>query len=320
MAAPEIVYVTCCDNGAFGLEHLVASGQRVSLVVTLAREVAERANVSGFCDVVPFCRRHRIRCEVLDRYVVEPRHVGAGTPDLLIVNGWNRLIAPEVIARFRYGGVGVHAGHPPIGLGRAPLPWNIIKGQRDLEVYLFRLTSQADDGDIVGRYPVEITVIDSVATLYEKVMWRAAVLIADAIEGFPGSIENAQPQDLHFAEHYGKREPKDGLIDFTKTCDQIHDFIRAQSRPYPGAFTYLDGRRWTIWKAAPFDTFSFRTEIRRPGEILLALPHGLVVATGSSPLWVHQAETAERQIVPSPLEEMRSHVGRRFAAPEKDAS
>lgn len=38
---------------------------------------------------------------------------------------------------------------------------------------------------------------------------------------------------------YGSmRTAEDGVIDWSRTADEIYNFIRAQSRPYPGAFTY----------------------------------------------------------------------------------
>jgi methionyl-tRNA formyltransferase len=30
----------------------------------------------------------------------------------------------------------------------------------------------------------------------------------------------------------------------------VYDFVRALTRPYPGAFSWLGGRRWLIWQSA----------------------------------------------------------------------
>jgi methionyl-tRNA formyltransferase len=46
-----------------------------------------------------------------------------------------------------------------------------------------------------------------------------------------------------------KRRPEDGLIDWNRPVSRIYNWIRALTRPYPGAFTYLDGRKITIWKS-----------------------------------------------------------------------
>ena len=36
-------------------------------------------------------------------------------------------------------------------------------------------------------------------------------------------------------------EPRDGVFDFTKPAKELHDFIRAQTEPYPGAFFWHNG-------------------------------------------------------------------------------
>ena len=33
-------------------------------------------------------------------------------------------------------------------------------------------------------------------------------------------------------------------------AQRIRNFIRAQTHPYPGAFTIIDGKKVTIWKAS----------------------------------------------------------------------
>ena len=40
---------------------------------------------------------------------------------------------------------------------------------------------------------------------------------------------------------YPQRSPEDGLIDLSWSKEEIFNFIRAQSSPYPGAFIELDG-------------------------------------------------------------------------------
>jgi methionyl-tRNA formyltransferase len=311
----QTTYVTSCENGHFGLRRLIASGVRPSQVVTIAPEVAVRNRVSGYADVRADCEAWGLDLTVLETYAMRATDVALARPDLLIVNGWNRLIDSSVIERFAQGGLGVHAGHPPIGLGRAPLPWNLIKGMRDIEVYVFRLTPRADDGDIVARQTVEITPRDDVRLLYEKVMLCGAHLLQAAVVAAESGELAGTPQNLQDAVYYDKRTPGDGLIDFSQPVEAVFDFIRAQTRPYPGAFTYLGTDKWTVWRAIPFDAFAYREVVRRPGEVVAALPSGLVVQTGTSPLWILEAASASGPIVPSDLDSLEAWVGARLGPP-----
>lgn len=310
----KILYVTAGANGLYGLRYLLQAGIAVAAVLTISDDVQKSARVSGFADVTDYCLSQKIPVITLGTYTVTPQCLKEQDYDLLVVNGWNRLISQDVLALFPRGGLGIHAGHPPIGLGRAPLPWNIIKGFRDIEVYVFRLTPRADDGDVCVVRTIEITAQDNAQTLYEKIMFWGARLFAETIQAMSAGTLSPNKQKAEFAEHYPKRTPDDGIIDFSRSVDEVFNFIRAQSAPYPGAFSFLEGRRCHVWKAIPFDGFAFRERIREPGLVVAALPSGLVVQTGSACIWLQSValENGE-QIVPGPLEHLEALVGKRFS-------
>lgn len=57
------------------------------------------------------------------------------------------------------------------------------------------------------------------------------------------------PQNKSKIEIYPQRNHSDGEIDLTKTSEDIYNFIRAQSSPYPGAFIKtIDGKKLIIEK------------------------------------------------------------------------
>ena len=56
-------------------------------------------------------------------------------------------------------------------------------------------------------------------------------------------------QDKSKIKIYPQRSPKDGLIDWSWEPARIKNFIRAQTKPYPGAFTIIEGKKVTIWDA-----------------------------------------------------------------------
>ena len=306
---PKLLYVTCAENGLYGLARLIEAGIDVAAVVTIAPDLATKYAVSGYVDVLPWCRAHGLRCvQLSDEYKIRVEDVQALDFDLLVVNGWNRLIPSEVFSRARFGALGIHAGHPPLGLGRAPLVWNIINGQSDIEVFVFRLTPNADDGDIMATQVVEITEHDDVKTLYEKVMDVGADLFLAAIRKLLAG-ESGQSQDRRFSTHYPKRTDADGLIDFTMSDRQICDFVRAQAPPYPGAFTYLGTEKWKVLRVQRYDRFLFRDQPRTPGRILRVLPSGVIVQTGAAPIWIRHAVVDGKDVDPLALSDI---AGRRF--------
>lgn len=72
------------------------------------------------------------------------------------------------------------------------------------------------------------------------------------LEALPAMLSGArrpQPQRHEDATFATQRMADDGVIDWRLPAQRVYDCIRAQTRPYPGAFTYLDGRRMTVWRA-----------------------------------------------------------------------
>jgi len=61
------------------------------------------------------------------------------------------------------------------------------------------------------------------------------------------------PQDHNAATQFPQRKPEDGLLDWSKSAEEIENFIRAQTKPYPGAFTFVQGKKVIIWDADVFE-------------------------------------------------------------------
>jgi len=49
--------------------------------------------------------------------------------------------------------------------------------------------------------------------------------------------------------YYKKRQPKDGELDFSWDDKKIYNYVRALTRPYPGAFFHYKGKTIIVWEA-----------------------------------------------------------------------
>jgi methionyl-tRNA formyltransferase len=90
------------------------------------------------------------------------------------------------------------------------------------------------------------------------------------------------PMDLKSGNYCGGRKPADGLIDWTKSAVQIYNLVRGVTHPYPGAFTFLDGRKVVIWEAWPVDGDG------KPGRVVTTAP--LLVGTGDGLLEIRSLQ------------------------------
>jgi methionyl-tRNA formyltransferase len=258
----RVVFVTHNELGLACLEELADLGADLRAVYTRPEreEIADQTDLAAFADGrdVPL---HRVESVNTDAVKTE---LNEYDPELLFVVGWSRLVDREVLEVPSVAALGMHPAPLPRGRGRAPLAWSIIRGLDETALSLFHLVEAADAGDLVGREPLPIDVEDDAGSLYGKMVAAGRTLIRSHYPEFESGEVPRTPQDDSAATWWPKREPHHGLIDWTRTPGEVYDWIRGQTRPYPGAFSYLDGRKVTVWAANPPDG---DTAFVAPGEI-----------------------------------------------------
>lgn len=257
------VFVTHNDLGLACLEELDDLGADVRAIVTRPENehVADQTDFDDIADRAD-AALHTVE-EVNDDRVVD--QLAAYDPELLFVVGWSRLVEPRVINLPSVAALGMHPAPLPRGRGRAPIAWTLIKGLEETALSLFHLAEAADAGDLVGQHPIDVTIDDDAASLYDKVVAAGRELTRQYYPRFAAGEVPAEPQDESQATWWPRRRPEHGRIDWRQSPETVYNWIRGQSHPYPGAFTSLDGERLTVWAANPPDE---GRAFVRPGEIL----------------------------------------------------
>ena len=196
-------------------------------------------------------------------------------PDTAIVHGWYQILAVEDLPGTTF--LGFHYSPLPRYRGNAPLVWQIIQGEEEIGVSFFELTAGMDAGRLVDRQTAPLGPNESIADALDK----ADALALGMLRAFvPAWLEGrvaltAQPDEE--PSYCGLRVPDDGRIDWSWPARRIHDFVRAQTRPYPGAFTSLpDGRRLTVYRAE----LEERRFMGAPGAVVETGPEAVTVAAG----------------------------------------
>lgn len=191
---------------------------------------------------------HRIPCYTLREKMTEPallEAVRAWQADGIVVAGWYHMV-PRAI-RDLCPVVGLHASLLPDYSGGAPLVWAMIHGEPEAGISLFELADGVDDGRILGQRRQPIRDDDTIATVLQRVTEDGLDLLREHIPRLHTSLALAIPQDESRRRIMPQRSPEDGRIDFTQPARKVYDFIRAQTRPYPGAFSTDWGGKVTIW-------------------------------------------------------------------------
>jgi len=280
----RVVFAGSVHEAEPALRALLTGPCEISAVVTQPRSRA--AGLCGFVDLAPIARQHGVPV-VCTTDINEPATVArirACRPDLLVVIGWSRLIGPELLSLPPRGCVGCHASLLPAHRGRAPVNWSIIRGETRTGNTLMLLAAGADMGDIVDQRAIPIGPDDTCATVYSKVGAVGADMLRTHLPALLAGTALQRPQ-------YGQgdllpmRTPAMGVTDWGRSARSIHDWIRAQTRPYPGAFTRLHGEQLMLWRSRrPAD--GEPATLAPPGTVIQVAPDGMTVATGDGLLTV----------------------------------
>jgi methionyl-tRNA formyltransferase len=170
--------------------------------------------------------------------------------------------------------------------GGAPLVWAMINGENLTGITLFEMDDGVDTGPILGQTEEPIYDDDTIATLYARIEDRGLALLADALPRMAEGTLKPRSQPTGTRRVMPQRSPEDGVIDWVRDSRYLQRFVRAQTRPYPGAFTWLRGSQMTVWAAQGVDN----SVTASPGVVVADGENACAVACGQGMLHLEEVE------------------------------
>jgi methionyl-tRNA formyltransferase len=282
----RVVWVSFDVMGRDCLAAAAVAGAEIVGIVTLPTVDAERSGQCSFDEVAEHHDAWLIKTgDVNAEETIEA--VRALAPEAIFVVGWSQLVRQPFIALAPKGVYGMHPTLLPRHRGRAPIPWAILSGLAKTGVTLFEITDPtADSGPIVGQVEVPIDDGETATTLYDKVSHAHAELVRELVPKIAAGTAPRTSQDERRASVWPRRTPSDGIIDWETRARYLYDWVRAQTRPYPGAFSYLGEDKLVIWRARAVDVVSEAPA----GTVVERRDDGIVVACGEGGLLLEEVE------------------------------
>lgn len=262
------------------LEELLKQGAEVALVFTHEDSPTEEI---WFQSVRELAQQHGIPYETSD--INEPDNVARLSeiaPDFILSFYYRNMIKREALDIPRRGALNLHGSWLPRYRGRVPVNWAVINGESETGATLHYMVEKPDAGDIVDRERVAISFTDTAFDVFNKVTEAAVRVISRSWPLLRDGKAQRIPMDLKSGSYFGGRRPADGLIDWNKPAVAIYNLIRGVTHPYPGAFTYLNGRKVVIWQAWPVEGSG------EPGCVVSTEP--LLVGTGEGLLEIRSIQ------------------------------
>ncbi len=169
-------------------------------------------------------------------------------PDAIIVVAYGRIIPQWMIDLPPLGNINVHASLLPKYRGAAPIQWAIASGETVTGVTTMRIDAGLDTGDMLLKAEMPIAQDDTTVTLSPKLSQLGAMLLVETLRAYESGEVQRIPQDNSQATLAPLLKKEDGVIDFHRTAEEIHNRLRG-FQPWPGAFTTFRGKQFTIHSA-----------------------------------------------------------------------
>jgi methionyl-tRNA formyltransferase len=295
----RVVWVSFHEEGRFALPHLVKHGVNIVGIITL--DEASAVKRSGVYN-------YSLLASEYDIPIYKVRHINDASSiellkklrlDVICVIGWSQILSSDVLSCASQLVIGAHASLLPHNRGSAPINWAIINGERETGNSLITLHEQVDTGHILAQKKFDISLCDSCNTLYYKVAKSNADMLYDVLSDLANGNLKFKHQPATNEPLLKRRRPEDGEIEWSLPSRKVYDFIRALTKPYPGAFTYFSGQKAIVWKASwsPVDIASGEigsvAGFRFGFEVMQC---GVVINCGEGQIVVHELEIVEEGV------------------------
>ncbi|MCQ2352134.1 MAG: bifunctional UDP-4-amino-4-deoxy-L-arabinose formyltransferase/UDP-glucuronic acid oxidase ArnA [Victivallaceae bacterium] len=265
------------NMGCIGIESLLKAGFEISAVFTHRDNPAENI---WFDSVAEFAGNRGIPVFAPDsvNHPVWVARIREMKPDFIFSFYYRDILKEDILSIPRLGAINLHGSLLPKYRGRVPINWAIINGETETGVTLHYMVREADAGDIVDQEKVGISPRETAKSLFDKSVAAARVMLDRALPLLKEGKAKRIRQNEEDATCFHGRKPADGEIDWQKSAVEIDRLVRAVTKPYPGAFSFLGDRKCFFWATEPVDGDG------APGTVLSVEP--LVIACGKGALEV----------------------------------
>jgi methionyl-tRNA formyltransferase len=271
----KIVFMGTPQAAVPSLAKLVQAGHEIAAVYTQPDRPSGRGKHIVFSPVKQYAFENEIP-------VLQPAKIKtaesieefkAFNADVAVVVAYGRILPDDYLNAFKFGAVNVHFSLLPKYRGAAPVNWAIVYGETVTGVTTMKMDSGLDTGDILLQVETDIGENENSAELMTRLADIGAEVLIDTI----ARIDEIKPipQDNSLATLAPMMSKHDGLIDWSMTAAEIRNRIRG-FQPFPTAFSYLAGKRVTMWEAK----IAENTSENLPAGSVITVDDGINVACG----------------------------------------
>lgn len=208
-------------------------------------------------------------------------------PDLIVTAAYGQILRQKVLDIPQYGCVNIHASLLPLYRGAAPINAVIMDGRTETGITIMQMDQGCDTGDILLQKKIPVQNDATAGSLFKELAELGAETIVEFLpEFFAGNIVPVVQDELS-ATYAPKMTRETGKINWQAGAAVIDRLIRG-THPWPGCYTYYDGKRMKIFAAEIIKQDSIQG---KPGQ-LLSCDGGLIIQCGVDAIKLKEIQIA----------------------------
>ncbi|NLA81536.1 MAG: methionyl-tRNA formyltransferase [Clostridiaceae bacterium] len=178
--------------------------------------------------------------------------LSALSPLFVITAAFGLILPANLLDLPARGSLNLHASLLPRYRGASPIQAALLSGDKETGVTLMRMDEGMDTGPILARSAMAIPDDMDAGQLNLELAHLAGRLMVDHFQAFVDGQLKEEIQDERLASITRLLRKADGEVDFSLEAQDVHNHIRAMN-PWPGAFAFLQGKRYKLNRARLFE-------------------------------------------------------------------
>lgn len=170
--------------------------------------------------------------------------------EAIVVAAFGQILRQHLLDLPPLGCLNVHASLLPRWRGAAPIQQAILSGDEETGISLMKMEAGLDSGPVFVQQPISISQQETAGTLHDKLAVLGAEMLAIYLDEILSGRIPSTPQNDNLATYAPMIQKEQGQVDWQQDSRQIDRHIRAMS-PWPGAFTYWQGKLLKLLAARP---------------------------------------------------------------------
>ncbi len=202
-------------------------------------------------------------------------------PDIILVVAYGQILSGHILNIPKIGCINIHGSLLPKYRGAAPINRAIINGEKETGITFMFMQEKVDAGEIIFQEKIDILADETCGELYNRLSDLSARSLPKLLEKIKsGKIERIS-QANKLATFARKMNKEDGKIDWSDKGERVYNLIRG-TIPYPGAFSYYQGRKLKITRARFLNNYQGEADTGspKPGRVVNTKKDAILISTG----------------------------------------